>query len=290
MPMRQLKITQSITNRDSITLEKYFNDVSREVLLTAEEEVNLAQRIREGDEAAKERLVKANLRFVISVAKQYQSSKLTLNDLINEGNIGLIKAAQRFDEKRGFKFISYAVWWIRQSILQAIVEKSRMIRLPANKMATLSKIDQVSSSYMQQYEREPTEEELSDIMEMSVGEIKKAISSASQPSSVDKPFAEGEASSLLDVLENQESNLAEDEVVHNDSLKRDVTRLLEVLSEKEATIVKMYFGIADSSAHSLEAISDYLGISKERVRQIKERALKKLAAHPSNKLLVPYLG
>jgi len=290
LPMRQLKITQSITNRDSITLEKYFNDVSREVLLTAEEEVNLAQRIREGDEAAKERLVKANLRFVISVAKQYQSSKLTLNDLINEGNIGLIKAAQRFDEKRGFKFISYAVWWIRQSILQAIVEKSRMIRLPANKMATLSKIDQVSSSYMQQYEREPTEEELSDIMEMSVGEIKKAISSASQPSSVDKPFAEGEASSLLDVLENQESNLAEDEVVHNDSLKRDVTRLLEVLSEKEATIVKMYFGIADSSAHSLEAISDYLGISKERVRQIKERALKKLAAHPSNKLLVPYLG
>jgi len=290
LPMRQLKITQSITNRDSITLEKYFNDVSREVLLTAEEEVNLAQRIREGDEAAKERLVKANLRFVISVAKQYQSSKLTLNDLINEGNIGLIKAAQRFDEKRGFKFISYAVWWIRQSILQAIVEKSRMIRLPPNKMATLSKIDHVSSSYMQQYEREPTEEELSDIMEMSVGEIKKAISSASQPSSVDKPFAEGEASSLLDVLENQESNLAEDEVVHNDSLKRDVTRLLEVLSEKEATIVKMYFGIADSSAHSLEAISDYLGISKERVRQIKERALKKLAAHPSNKLLVPYLG
>ena len=213
-----------------------------------------------------------------------------MNDLINEGNIGLIKAAQRFDEKRGFKFISYAVWWIRQSILQAIVEKSRMIRLPANKMATLSKIDQVSSGYMQQYEREPTEEELSDIMDMSVGEIKKAISSASQPSSVDKPFADGEDHSLLDVLENKDSNLAEEEVVHNDSLKRDVTRLLEVLSEKEATIIKMYFGIADSSAHSLEAISDFLGISKERVRQIKERALKKLAAHPSNKLLVPYLG
>ena len=288
--MRQLKITQSITNRDSITLEKYFNDVSREILLTAEEEVDLAQRIREGDEAAKDKLIRANLRFVISVAKQYQSSKLTLNDLINEGNIGLIKAAQRFDEKRGFKFISYAVWWIRQSILQAIVEKSRMIRLPANKMATLSKIDQVSSDYMQQFEREPTEEELSEIMEMSIGEIKKAISSASQPSSVDKPFADGEDHSLLDVLENKDSNLAEEEVVHNDSLKRDVTRLLEVLSEKEATIIKMYFGIADTSAHSLEAISDHLGISKERVRQIKERALKKLAAHPSNKLLVPYLG
>lgn len=288
--MRQLKITQSITNRDSITLEKYFNDVSKEILLTPEEEVDLAQRIREGDEAAKDKLVRANLRFVISVAKQYQSNKLSLNDLINEGNIGLIKAAQRFDEKRGFKFISYAVWWIRQSILQAIVEKSRMIRLPANKMATLSKIDQVSSDYMQQFEREPSEEELAELMEMSEAEIKKAISSASQPSSVDKPFQQGEDGSLLDVLINDDSNLAENEVVHNSSLQKDVSRLLRVLSEKEREIVSMYYGIEKPGSHSLESISDHLGISKERVRQIKERALRKLAAHPANKLLVPYMG
>lgn len=288
--MRQLKITQSITNRDSRTLEKYFNEISKDELLTPEEEVDLAQRIREGDNAALEKLVKANLRFVVSVAKQYHySNKIPLNDLINEGNLGLVKAAKRFDEKRGFKFISYAVWWIRQSIIQALAEHSRIVRIPSNKIGALSKIDQASSKLEQKFERDPTDDELAEVLEMSVDEVRTTVRSQTKQISIDKPFSEDEGSSLLDVMEDEDSNDV-DTLVYTDSLKREVSRLLSTLAERERIVVAQYFGLCDEPNQSLEDIGENLGLTRERVRQIKEKALRKLSKNPKNELLIPYLA
>ncbi len=288
--MRQLKITQSITNRDSQTLEKYFNEISKVELLTPEEEVQLAQRIKQGDQLALEKLTKANLRFVVSVAKQYQHTKIPLNDLINEGNLGLIKAAQKFDETRGFKFISYAVWWIRQAIMQALAEQSRMIRLPANKVGAISRIHQVASTFEQHLEREPTDEELAELLDVSVDEVKTTLRASSKHLSVDAPFEQGETNSLLDVLENSDSQKTDEELEYNDSLKKEIDRLLSILTMRERQVIKMFFGIGVESKLSLGDIGAELGISRERVRQIKDKAINKLSAHPAIKLLIPYLG
>ncbi|MGI9545089.1 MAG: sigma-70 family RNA polymerase sigma factor [Cyclobacteriaceae bacterium] len=288
--MRQLKITQSITNRDSQTLEKYFNEISKVELLTAEEEVKLAQRIKEGDQIALEKLTKANLRFVVSVAKQYQHTKIPLNDLINEGNLGLIKAAQKFDETRGFKFISYAVWWIRQAIMQALAEQSRMIRLPANKVGAISKIHQVASQFEQHLEREPTDEELAELLEISVDEVKTTLRASTKHLSVDAPFEQGETNSLLDVLENKDSDRADSNLEYEDSLRKEIHRLLSTLTAREREVIKLFFGIGVESKLSLGDIGDKLGISRERVRQIKDKAINKLSAHQAVDLLVPYLG
>jgi RNA polymerase primary sigma factor len=288
--MRQLKITQSITNRDSQTLEKYFNEISKVELLTPEEEVHLAQRIKQGDQLALEKLTKANLRFVVSVAKQYQHTKIPLNDLINEGNLGLIKAAQKFDETRGFKFISYAVWWIRQAIMQALAEQSRMIRLPANKVGAISRIHQVASTFEQHLEREPTDEELAELLDVSVDEVKTTLRASSKHLSVDAPFEQGETNSLLDVLENNDSQKTDEELEYNDSLKKEIDRLLSILTMRERQVIKMFFGIGVESKLSLGDIGAELGISRERVRQIKDKAINKLSAHPAIKLLIPYLG
>ncbi len=288
--MRQLKITQSITNRDSQTLEKYFNEISKVELLTPEEEVQLAQRIKQGDQLALEKLTKANLRFVVSVAKQYQHTKIPLNDLINEGNLGLIKAAQKFDETRGFKFISYAVWWIRQAIMQALAEQSRMIRLPANKVGAISRIHQVSSHFEQQLEREPTDEELAELLDVSVEEVKTTLRASSKHLSVDAPFEQGETNSLLDVLENNDSVKTDEALEYDDSLKKEIDRLLSILTARERQVIMMFFGIGVESKLSLGDIGAELAISRERVRQIKDKAINKLSAHPAMKLLVPYLG
>ena len=288
--MRQLKITQSITNRDSQTLEKYFNEISKVELLTPEEEVQLAQRIKQGDQLALEKLTKANLRFVVSVAKQYQHTKIPLNDLINEGNLGLIKAAQKFDETRGFKFISYAVWWIRQAIMQALAEQSRMIRLPANKVGAISRIHQVASTFEQQLEREPTDEELAELLDVSVEEVKTTLRASSKHLSVDAPFEQGETNSLLDVLENNDSQRTDEALEYDDSLKKEIDRLLSILTGRERQVIKMFFGIGVESKLSLGDIGAELAISRERVRQIKDKAINKLSAHPAMKLLVPYLG
>lgn len=288
--MRQLKITQSITNRDSQTLEKYFNEISKVELLTPEEEVHLAQRIKQGDQLALEKLTKANLRFVVSVAKQYQHTKIPLNDLINEGNLGLIKAAQKFDETRGFKFISYAVWWIRQAIMQALAEQSRMIRLPANKVGAISRIHQVASHFEQQLEREPTDEELAELLDVSVDEVKTTLRASSKHLSVDAPFEQGETNSLLDVLENSDSRKTDENLEYDDSLKKEIERLLSILTARERQVIKMFFGIGVESKLSLGDIGAELEISRERVRQIKDKAINKLSAHPAMKLLVPYLG
>ncbi len=288
--MRQLKITQSITNRDSQTLEKYFNEISKVELLTPEEEVQLAQRIKQGDQLALEKLTKANLRFVVSVAKQYQHTKIPLNDLINEGNLGLIKAAQKFDETRGFKFISYAVWWIRQAIMQALAEQSRMIRLPANKVGAISRIHQVASHFEQQLEREPTDEELAELLDVSVEEVKTTLRASSKHLSVDAPFEQGETNSLLDVLENNDSKKTDEALEYNDSLKKEIDRLLSILTARERQVIKMFFGIGVESKLSLGDIGAELAISRERVRQIKDKAINKLSAHPAMKLLIPYLG
>lgn len=288
--MRQLKITNSITNRDSKTLEKYFNDISKVDLLTPEEEVDLAQRIKAGDQAALEKLVKANLRFVVSVAKQYQHSKIPLNDLINEGNLGLVKAAKRFDETRGFKFISYAVWWIRQSIMEALAQNSRLIRMPANKIATLNKIDHGIAKLEQEFEREPTDEELAEMLGMTIDEVRKTIRSSSRQTSLDKPFMDDDSNSLLDVLENEDSQTTDEQLIHRDSLKKDIDRLLNILTEKEKEVIQQFFGLGKENALSLEDIGHNLGISRERVRQIKEKALRKLSANPKSKILVPYLA
>jgi len=288
--MRQLKITQSITNRDSQTLEKYFNDISKYELLTPEEEVDLAQRIKEGDQIALEKLTKANLRFVVSVAKQYQNGTMPLNDLINEGNLGLVKAAKKFDETRGFKFISYAVWWIRQSIMQALAEQSRMVRLPLNKISSLSKINQAVAAMEQEYEREPTAEELAEFLDVTIDEIKNTMSSSSKQVSVDAPFNEGETSSLLDVLENGEADKADENLVYSDSLSKEIDRLLSTLSEKERIVIRQFFGLGEEAKLSLEEIGNNLGITRERVRQIKEKALNKLRNNSALHLLIPFLG
>ena len=288
--MRQLKITQSITNRDSKTLEKYFNEIAHEELLTPEEEVDLAKRIRQGDQIALEKLTKANLRFVVSVAKQYQHNKIPLNDLINEGNLGLVKAAKRFDETRGFKFISYAVWWIRQAIMQALAEQSRLVRLPSNKITALSKINQAISSIEQKFEREPTNAELAELLNITVEEVRTTIRSSVKQVSMDAPFSPDEGNSLLDVLVNHDANEVNDKLMYKDSLKAEIGRLLSNLNAREREVIKLFFGLEQSSTMSLGDIGEMLHLSRERVRQIKDRALNKLATHPSVQLLVPYLG
>ncbi len=288
--MRQLKITQNITNRENQSLEKYFQEVNKVDLITIEEEVALAKRIHDGDQIALEKLVKANLRFVVSVAKQYQNRNLTLNDLINEGNLGLIKAGQKFDHTRGFKFISYAVWWIRQSIMQALAEQSRLVRLPLNKVGSISKISQAASILEQKLERMPTEEELSEIMEMDENEIRNTMRITSKQLSVDAPFEEGESNSLLDVLADNTLAGTDDKMAYTDSLSVETNRALSTLSEREMKIIKMFFGIGEENPMSLEQISEELGLTRERVRQIKEKALRRLRNDSRSRLLAEYLG
>ena len=288
--MRQLKITKSITNRDSHSLEKYLQEIGKEELLTAEEEVDLAKRIREGDNLALERLTRANLRFVVSVAKQYQNQNLSLNDLINEGNLGLVKAAQRFDETRGFKFISYAVLWIRQSIMQAIAENSRLVRLPLNKVGSLNKIQKAFSELEQEFEREPSPEELAEVLETGVDEVTSTLSINSKHVSVDAPFQDADSGSLIDVLENNNAEKADLNMEYSDSLSIETERSLSTLSEREREVIKLFFGIGVAHAMSLEDIGDHFGITRERVRQIKDKAIQKLRSSTKSKHLQSFLG
>lgn len=286
--MRQLKITKSITNRESASLDKYLQEIGREGLITVEEEVELAQRIRKGDRVALEKLTKANLRFVVSVAKQYQNQGLTLPDLINEGNLGLIKAAEKFDETRGFKFISYAVWWIRQSILQALAEQSRIVRLPLNQVGSLNKINKAFSKFEQENERTPSPDELADKLELPKDKVADTMRVSGRHVSVDAPFAAGEDGSLLDVLENDDSPNADNTLI-TESLVREIDRALATLTEREREIVKYFFGIGVSEM-TLEEIGDRFGLTRERVRQIKEKAIRRLRHSSRSKLLKTYLG
>jgi RNA polymerase primary sigma factor len=287
--MRQLKITPSITNRDSASLDKYLQEIGREELITIEQEVELAQRIRKGDHAATDRLVRANLRFVVSVAKQYQNQGLSLPDLIDEGNLGLIKAAEKFDETRGFKFISYAVWWIRQSILQALAEQSRIVRLPLNQVGSLNKINKAFSRFEQENERLPSAEELAEELEIPVDKVSDTIKVSGRHISVDAPFVEGEDNSLLDVLMNDDSPIA-DQNLMNESLLKEIDRALDsLLGERERDIVRLFFGIG-CAEKTLEEIGDEFGLTRERVRQIKEKAIRRLRNNSKNKLLKVYLG
>ena len=288
--MRQLKITKSITNRESQSLEKYLQEIGKVDLLTPEEEVDLAKRIKQGDQAALEKLTKANLRFVVSVAKQYQNQGLSLSDLINEGHLGLIKAAQRFDETRGFKFISYAVWWIRQSILQALAEQSRIVRLPLNKVGSLNKINKAFSELEQQYEREPSAEELADLLEITTDEVETTLGVAARHVSMDAPFVEGEDNSLLDVLENTAMPGTDQHLEYADSLRREIERSLGTLTDRQADVIKLYFGLGIEHPMSLEDIGEKFGLTRERVRQIKDKAINKLRATNRSKLLKNYLG
>ncbi|HLU95100.1 MAG TPA: RNA polymerase sigma factor RpoD/SigA [Membranihabitans sp.] len=288
--MRQLKITKSITNRESQSLEKYLQEIGKVDLLTPEEEVDLAKRIKQGDQEALENLTKANLRFVVSVAKQYQNQGLSLSDLINEGNLGLIKAAKRFDETRGFKFISYAVWWIRQSILQALAEQSRIVRLPLNKVGSLNKINRAFSQLEQEFEREPSSDELAEILEIGAEEVEKTLGVAARHVSMDAPFVDGEDNSLLDVLENDNIHSTDKKLEYNESLRTEITRSLSTLTERQCDVVKLYFGIGEEHPMSLEDIGDRFGLTRERVRQIKDKAINKLRSVSRSKLLKHYLG
>jgi RNA polymerase primary sigma factor len=288
--MRQLKITKSITNRESQSLEKYLQEIGKVDLLTPDDEVDLAQRIKQGDQAALERLTKANLRFVVSVAKQYQNQGLSLSDLINEGNLGLIKAAQRFDETRGFKFISYAVWWIRQSILQALAEQSRIVRLPLNKVGSLNKINKAFSELEQEFEREPTAEELAEVLELHTSEVETTLGVAARHVSMDAPFVEGEDNSLLDVLENTNTLRTDEKLEYRDSLRNEIERSLSTLSERQKDVIKLYFGIGVDHPMSLEDIGEKFDLTRERVRQIKDKAINKLRTTSRSKLLKAYLG
>lgn len=287
--MRQLKITQSITNRESASLEKYLHDISKEQMVTPQEEVELAQKIRNGDADALNRLTRANLRFVVSVAKQYQNQGLGLPDLINEGNLGLIKAAQRFDETKGFKFISYAVWWIRQSILQSIAEQSRLVRLPLNQIGTLNKVRKSFSKLEQDFQREPSAEELAEVLNYSTNHITDVMRVSARPVSIDAPLDSSEDSStLLDILDGNDS-VNTDTNMMQESMSEDINRYLSVLSAKEAQIIKMFFGIGHTHNMSLDEISLNVQLTRERVRQIKEGALRKLKSNRSNKYLKSYL-
>jgi len=288
--MRQLKITKSITNRESASLDKYLQEIGREELISAEEEVILAKKIQEGDEKSLEKLTRANLRFVVSVAKQYQNQGLSLPDLINEGNLGLIKAAKRFDPTRGFKFISYAVWWIRQSILQALAEQSRIVRLPLNQVGSLNKLNKTFSRLEQQFEREPLPEELSEILELPMDKVKDTMQLSGKHVSVDAPFANGDDNnSLLDVLVNHDSPRA-DSMLIKESLKREIERSLSTLNEKEKEVVKLFFGLDVPHPLTLEEIGAKFGLTRERVRQIKEKAIRRLRHTSRSKLLKAYLG
>ena len=286
--MRQLKITKSITNRESASLDKYLQEIGKEDLITVEEEVELAQRIRKGDQKALEKLTRANLRFVVSVAKQYQNQGLSLPDLINEGNLGLIKAAEKFDEPRGFKFISYAVWWIRQSILQALAEQSRIVRLPLNQVGSLNKINKAFSRFEQENERRPSPEELADSLDLPAEKVADTLRVSGRHISVDAPFVEGEDNSLLDVLVNDDSPIA-DRTLINESLSTEVERALSTLTERERDIIKLFFGI-NTQEMTLEEIGEKFGLTRERVRQIKEKAIRRLRHSSRSKLLKTYLG
>lgn len=288
--MRQLKITKSITNRESQSLEKYLQEIGKVDLLTPEEEVDLAKRIKEGDQEALEKLTKANLRFVVSVAKQYQNQGLSLSDLINEGNLGLIKAAQRFDETRGFKFISYAVWWIRQSILQALAEQSRIVRLPLNKVGSLNKINRAFSELEQEFEREPSSDELAELLDIPTEEVETTLGVAARHVSMDAPFVDGEDNSLLDVLENSSTPDTDKKLEYGESLRKEIERSLSTLTERQMDVIKLYFGIGVEHPMSLEDIGDKFGLTRERVRQIKDKAINKLRSASRSKLLKHYLG
>jgi len=286
--MRQLKITKSITNRESASLDKYLQEIGKEDLITVEEEVELAQRIRKGDQRALEKLTRANLRFVVSVAKQYQNQGLSLPDLINEGNLGLIKAAEKFDETRGFKFISYAVWWIRQSILQALAEQSRIVRLPLNQVGSLNKINKAFSRFEQEHERRPSPEELAETLDLPAEKVADTLRVSGRHISVDAPFVEGEDNSLLDVLVNDDSPVA-DKTLINESLSTEVERALAPLTARERDIIRLFFGI-NCQEMTLEEIGEKFGLTRERVRQIKEKAIRRLRHSSRSKLLKTYLG
>lgn len=287
--MRQLKITKSITNRDSQSLDKYLTEISREEMINAEMEVELAKRIKKGDQRALEKLVRANLRFVVSVSKQYQNQGLTLPDLINEGNLGLIKAAQRFDETRGFKFISYAVWWIRQSILQAIAEQSRIVRLPLNQVGSLNKINKAFAALEQEYERPPSADELAQALELPEEKVKDTMSVSGRHVSVDAPLKDDEDFSLLDLISNNESPRADGDLMR-ESLQKEIERSLETLTERERDVIKLFFGIGMNHGLTLEEIGDKFDLTRERVRQIKEKAIRRLRQNSRSRLLKMYLG
>lgn len=288
--MRQLKITKSITNRESQSLEKYLQEIGRVELITPEEEVRLAALIKQGDQKALERLTKANLRFVVSVAKQYQNQGLSLPDLINEGNLGLIKAAQRFDETKGFKFISYAVWWIRQSILQALAEQARIVRLPLNKVGLTSRIQKAFQQLEQEFEREPSAEELADMLNMELEEVASSLNINARHVSMDTPLSEGEDGTLLDILENPNALLADSEIDHKQSLKVEIDRSLKTLTERQKEVVCYFFGIGVDHPLSLEDIGEKFNLTRERVRQIKDKAITKLRTTQKTNLLRGYLG
>ena len=284
-----MRITKQFTNRESQSLDKYLQEIGRVNLLTPEQEIDLAVRIREGDHFALERLTKANLRFVVSVAKQYQNQGLSLGDLINEGNLGLIKAAKRFDETRGYKFISYAVWWIRQSILQALAEQSRIVRLPLNRVGALNKIGKAYSNLEQEFEREPSALELAQELDMEVNEVSDNLKIAGRHISMDAPFAQGEENSLLDVIENDQQP-SPDYILINESLKSEIARALSTLSDREAEVIKLYFGLNKEHSMTLEEIGERFNLTRERVRQIKEKAIRRLRHASRSKNLKSYLG
>ena len=286
--MRQLKISKSITNRESASLDKYLQEIGHEELLTTDQEVELAQRIRKGDKRALERLTKANLRFVVSVAKQYQNQGLSLPDLINEGNVGLIKAAEKFDETRGFKFISYAVWWIRQSILQAIAEQSRLVCLPLNQVGSVNKITRELNKFEQEHERKPSVDEIAERVDLPEDKIADAMKANSRHVSMDAPIADGEDSSMIDFLSGDSSNT--DRELAIESLKAEVSRILKLLTDKEQKVLRAFFGIDGSPEMTLDEIGEKYNLTRERVRQIKEKALRRLRHNTKNKLLKSYLG
>lgn len=287
--MRQLKISKQFTNRENKSLDKYLNEISKVEMISPSEEVELAKRIKEGDQVALEKLVNSNLRFVVSVAKQYQNQGLTLGDLINEGNLGLIKAAQRFDETRGFKFISYAVWWIRQSILQALADQSRLVRLPLNKVGSLSKISNTASELEQKFERTATNQEIANKLQMNTEEVEKTLSSSGRHYSIDAPINEEDDTSLLQLLPNDQEPYP-DKSLLNESLQKEIGRVISILSEKEQEILKLHFGLDNNMPHSYEDISEKVGLTRERVRQIKEKALRRLRDSSKSRLLRTYLG
>ncbi len=287
--MRQLKITKQVTNRETASLDKYLQEIGKVDLITADEEVELAQRIKAGDERALEKLTKANLRFVVSVAKQYQNQGLTLPDLINEGNLGLIKAAKRFDETRGFKFISYAVWWIRQSILQALAEQSRIVRLPLNKIGSINKINKTFAFLEQSHERPPSAEEIAKELDMTITDVKESMKNSGRHVSMDAPLVEGEDSNLYDVLRSGESPNPDRELLH-ESLRTEIERALETLTPREADVVHLYFGLGEQHPMTLEEIGETFDLTRERVRQIKEKAIRRLKHTSRSKILKTYLG
>ena len=287
--MRQLKISKQFTNRENKSLDKYLNEISKVPMIDAQEEVELARRIREGDQTALEKLVNANLRFVVSVSKQYQNQGLTLGDLINEGNLGLIKAAKRFDETRGFKFISYAVWWIRQSILQALADQSRIVRLPLNKVGSIGRISAMAAKLEQLHEREPTAEEIAVALDVPLIEVENALRSAGRHLSIDAPLTEGEDNTLLGVLDSNDEPRPDSSLI-SESLQKEISRVISTLSDKERDVLKYYYGLDGGPGQKLEDISEKVGLTRERVRQIKEKALRRLRKSSKSKILKSYLG